>query len=86
MIATDTAYAIADAYRWQRRLGNSNIATSHCHIVADPMRPDVWDANHADNVTAQIDAEIDAVFAAMDMHLAHCCWRVIHTDCFTPDA
>jgi GNAT superfamily N-acetyltransferase len=86
MIAKDTAYAIADAYRWQRRLGNFNIATSHCHIVADLIHPEVWDANHADNVTAQTDAQIDAVFTAMDMHLGHTRWRVIHTDCLTPDA
>jgi len=78
-MATDTAYAIADAYRWQRRLGNMNIAASHCHIVADPAHPNVWDANHADDVTAQTDTEIDAVFRATS-------WRVIHTDGFTPDA
>ena len=85
-MVTDTAYAIAEAYRWQRRLGNMNIATPHCHIVANPAHPDVWDANHADDVTAQTEAEIDAVFAAMDEHLGHTSWRVIHTDCHTPDA
>lgn len=83
---TDIAHAIADAYRWQRRLGNAVVAAPHCHIVANPLRPDVWDANHADNVTAQTDAEIDAVFAAMDRHLGHTPWRVVHTDGFTPDA
>jgi hypothetical protein len=25
------------------------------------------------------------VLAAMDEHLAHSDWRVVHTDCFTPD-
>ena len=44
-MATDTAYAIADAYRWQRRLGNISIAASHCHIVTDPAHPNVWNAN-----------------------------------------
>jgi GNAT superfamily N-acetyltransferase len=82
----DLVRAIAEAYRWQRRLGNAQIASSHCHIVADLARPDVWDANHADEVTAQTDGEIDAVFAAMDEHLAHTPWRVVHTDCFTPDS
>ena len=85
-MATDAAYAIAEAYRWQRRLGNMNIAASHCRIVANPAHPDVWDANHADDVTAQTEAETDAVFAAMDEHLGHTSWRVIHTDCHTPDA
>lgn len=80
------ARTIAEAYRWQRRLGNTQIATSYCHIVTDPAHPDVWDANHADDVTAQTDAEIDAVFAAMNQHLGYTRWRVIHTDCFTPDA
>jgi GNAT superfamily N-acetyltransferase len=41
---------------------------------------------HADEVTARTDAEIDAVFAVMNQHLGHTPWRVIHTDCFTPDA
>ena len=85
-MATDTAYAIADAYRWQRRLGNISIAASHCHIVTDPAHPNVWNANHADDVTAQTGAEIDSVFRAMDRHLGHTSWRVIHTDCFTPNA
>jgi GNAT superfamily N-acetyltransferase len=83
---TDLARTIAEAYRWQRRLGNTGIAAAHCHIVADQAHPDVWDSNHADDVTAEIEAEIDAVFAAMDAHLGHTPWRVVHTDCFTPDA
>ena len=85
-MATDLARIIADAYRWQRRLGHTQIAGSNCHIVADPAHPDVWDSNHVDEVTAQTDTEIDAVFAAMDEHLGHTASRVIHTDCFTPDA
>jgi GNAT superfamily N-acetyltransferase len=82
----DLARSIAEAYRWQRRLGNTLIAAAHCHIVADPAHPDLWDANHADDVTARTDREIDTVFAAMDAHLGHTPWRMIHTDCFTPDA
>jgi GNAT superfamily N-acetyltransferase len=85
-MTTDLARAIAEAYRWQRRLGNTQIAAAHCHIVADPAHPDVWDSNHADDVTAQTEAEIDSVFAAMDQHLGHTPSRVIHTDRFTPDA
>jgi len=85
-MATDLARSIAEAYRWQRRLGNTLVAAPHCHIVADPAHPQVWDSNHADEVTARTDAEIDAVFAAMDRHLGHTPWRVIHTDGFTPDA
>jgi GNAT superfamily N-acetyltransferase len=84
-MTTSLARMIAEAYRWQRRLGNAQIAAPGCHIVADPAHPDVWDSNHADDVTAQTDAEIDLVFAAMDQHLGHTSWRVFHTDCFTPD-
>jgi GNAT superfamily N-acetyltransferase len=84
-MTADLARTIAEAYRWQRRLGHTQIAAPGCHIVADPAHPDVWDSNHADEVTAPSDAEIDAVFAAMDQHLGHTSWRVIHTDCFTPD-
>lgn len=82
----DQARVVAEAYRWQRRLGNTQIKALHCHIVADPSHPDVWDSNHIDEVTAQSDAEIDGVFQSMDQHLSHTRWRVIHTDCFTPDA
>jgi GNAT superfamily N-acetyltransferase len=85
-MVSDLARTITEAYRWQRRLGNTQIATTHCHIVADRTHPDVWDSNHADDVTAQTDTEIASVFAAMDQHLGHTPWRVIHTDCFTPDA
>ena len=83
---SETARLIADAYRWQRRLGHATFETPVCHIVANPAFPDVWDANHADAVSAQSAIEIDSVFAAMDRHLAHTCWRVVHTDGFTPDA
>jgi GNAT superfamily N-acetyltransferase len=76
---------IADAYRWQRRLGHRVIETRYCGIVADPARPDLWDANHADNVTADDEAAIDAVLAAMSEHLGHSDWRVVHSDCFTPE-
>ncbi len=83
---TDLARIIAEAYRWQRRLGNAEIEAPHCHIVANPAHPDVWDSNHADQVTAQTETEIDGVFQAMNKHLAHTHWRVVHTDSFTPDA
>ena len=63
----DTARAIAEAYRWQRRLGNAVMETAHCHIVANPACPEVWDANHADAVTARTEAEIAGVLAAMGM-------------------
>jgi len=82
----ETALAIAEAYRWQRRFGNARVAAAHCHIVANPAFPEVWEANHADEVTAETEAEIDAVLAAMEAHLSHTNWRIVHTDGFTPDA
>lgn len=85
MGAADLPQRIAQAYRWHRRLGGRVIATPYCHIVVDPTKPDVWDLNHADAVTAQTPAEIDAVFEAMDLHLAHTRWRAVHTDGLTPD-
>jgi hypothetical protein len=57
-MTTDLARTIAEAYRWQRRLGNTQITATHCHIVADPAHPEIWDSNHADDVTAQTEAEI----------------------------
>jgi GNAT superfamily N-acetyltransferase len=85
-MTTEIARIVSEAYRWQRRLGNTVIAAPHCHIVADPAHPDIWDCNHADLVTAETDAAIDAVLAAMDLHLHHTPWRVVHTDGFAPDA
>jgi len=85
-MAPDLVHNIAEAYRWQRRLGHAQIAATDCHLVADPAHPDVWDSNHADEVTAQTGPQIDGVFEAMEQHLGHTPWRVIHTDCFTPDA
>ncbi len=85
-MTSDIGKAIAEAYRWQRRLGNTGLAATCCHIVANPSLSQVWDANHADAVTARTDLEIASVFAAMDAHLSHTPWRVVHTDCFTPDA
>lgn len=76
---------IADAYRWQRRLGHVVVETPYCSIVTDPACPDLWDANHADNVTANYDEAIDTVLTAMDTYLAHSNWRVVHTDAFTPE-
>jgi hypothetical protein len=76
---------VADAYRWQRRLGHPPVETPYCGIVADPAHPALWDANHADNVTADRDEMIDAVFTAMDRNLGHSDWRIVHTDAFTPE-
>jgi GNAT superfamily N-acetyltransferase len=80
------ARRIAAAYRWHRRLGATVFETPHCGIVADPSKPQVWDCNHADAVTARDATECDAVFAAMERHLGHSQWRVVHTDGQTPDA
>lgn len=85
MSGVPLARRIAEAYRWHRRLGAELIETPFCRVVADPTKPEVWDCNHADEVTAQSGDEIDAVFAAMDKHLAHSPWQVVHTDGFTPE-
>jgi len=85
-MTTDVSERIAAAYRWHRRLGNTGIDGPGCHLVVNPAFPQVWDANHADAVTATTTAEIDGLLAAMDLHLAHTPWRVAHTDGFTPDA
>jgi GNAT superfamily N-acetyltransferase len=85
-MADELARLLAETYRWQRRLGNQVIATPHCSIVANPAHPEVWEANHAEEVTAKTEAKINAVLAAMDRYLAHTPWRIAHTDCFIPDA
>jgi GNAT superfamily N-acetyltransferase len=83
---TTEAERIAHAYRWQRALGNRLIESPGCRIVTNTELPGIWDANHADAVTAGNDEEIAAVLAAMEIHLVHSDWRVVHTDRFTPDA
>src|SRR3546814_3979192 len=59
---------------------------SYGRIVTNLAHPTVWDANHADAVTAEQPEEIAALLASMDDHLAHTPWRVVHTDPFTPEA
>ena len=79
------ARAIADTYRWHRGLGHSATDHGDVRIVRDPAHPNVWDANHADGITADSDDRIDRVLALLDRHLTHSDWRVVHTDCFTPE-
>src|SRR3546814_12753358 len=77
---------LIEAYRWQRGLGHDIIATPYGRIVTNLAHPTVWDANHADAVTAEQPEEIAALLASMADHLAHTPWRVVHTDPFTPAA
>ena len=79
------ARGVAEAYCWQRRLGAHATQTPFGWIVADPLRPEVWESNHVQAVTAATDGEIDALFAAMESRLSHTPWRVAFTDGFTPD-
>ncbi|WP_315765686.1 hypothetical protein [Bradyrhizobium sp. SZCCHNR2009] len=41
-MTADLAQEIAEAYRWQRRLGNTKIMGPGCQLVVDPAHPDVW--------------------------------------------
>jgi GNAT superfamily N-acetyltransferase len=66
-------------------LGCDTRSLRHARIVVDPLHPNVWDANHADSVSAETEDEIGAVLKTLDVHLAHSDWRVIHTDPLTPE-
>lgn len=79
-------HAIIDTYRWHRGLGHGVLSLPNARIIVDASHPNVWDANHADAVSAATEAEIEDVFSALRKHLAHSDWRVVHTDPFTPDA
>ncbi len=81
-----SSLAIAQAYRWQRGLGHRTVSTPFARIVTDPDNPLIWDANHADTVTAEAPEEIEAVLRALETHLGHAPARVVHTDSFTPEA
>lgn len=76
---------IAETYRWHRGLGHRTVNVGCARIVVDPKHPNVWDANHADGITAGSDDEIEAVLRALEVHLGHSDWRVVHTDPFTPE-
>src|SRR3546814_5796813 len=56
---------LIEAYRWQRGLGHDIIATPYGRIVTNLAHPTVWDANHADAVTAEQPEEIAALLASM---------------------
>lgn len=77
--------AIAETYRWHRGLGHDTRQLDSARIVFDRQHPNVWDANHADTVSATTVREIAAVLEALDVYLAHSDWRVVHTDLFTPE-
>ena len=77
--------AIAETYRWHRGLGHSTRELGHARIVSDPLHPNVWDANHADGISAETEDEIGAILEELDVQLAHSDWRVVHTDPFTPE-
>jgi GNAT superfamily N-acetyltransferase len=81
---SDLARRIAQAYRWHRRLGAETRAGAHGCFVVDVGKPESWDTNHVDEVTASAAWEIDAVLSQMETHYAHSPWRVAHTDGFTP--
>lgn len=78
--------AIIDTYRWHRGLGNPARLLTNARIIVDASHPNVWDANHADTVSAATEDEIEDVLKSLEDHLAHCDWRVVHTDPFTPEA
>lgn len=75
---------IADAYSWHRSLGNQITDSRYCRLIADPSNPDVWSSNHVSRITASLPEEVDAVFADMERHFAHCTHRLASVDCFTP--
>jgi hypothetical protein len=77
--------SIAETYRWHRGLGHSTKEFGCGRIVFDLKHPNVWDANHADGITAESDEQIEGVLEALNLHLGHSDWRVVHTDPFTPD-
>ena len=77
--------AIAETYRWHRGLGHRTRDLGYARIVADPLHPNVWDANHADGITGETEEEIGVVLEQLDIELAHSDWRVIRTDPFTPE-
>ncbi|MGF3023688.1 GNAT family N-acetyltransferase [Methylobacterium aquaticum] len=79
-------HAIIETSRWHRELGHEVRSLPHARLIADASHLNVWDANHADAVSAATDREIEEVLDALDLHLTHSDWRVVHTDPFTPEA
>jgi TPR repeat protein len=71
-----------DAFRWRRRLGDSDLVSLRRPVGQNVAYPDVRESNHIDGFAAETAEEIDAVFEAMDQAFAHTRWRVARTDRF----
>ena len=85
-MATEIARIVAEAYRWQRRLGNTVIAAPRCHIIADPV-PGGLELQPCRRGHGRGRMQPSTTFfAAIEHHLQHAPWRVIHTDGYTADA
>ncbi len=86
MASLEVIAAIAAAYAWHRALGSNWQDTDLARFVADPSRPNVWDANHVSRVTAASGPEIDRLLAEMEARYAHCAHRCVAVDPFTSPA
>lgn len=76
------AARVATARRWFRRQGYSPIVAGDVTAVVTPAHPDTWDANW---VQAGMQADVGAVFAALDRHWPRS-WQVVGVDALTPPA
>ena len=75
-----------ETYRWHRALAQETRAIEHARMIVDPSHPNIWDTNHADCITAATHQQIAGVLEALDHHLSHSDWRVVHTDPQTPES
>jgi ribosomal protein S18 acetylase RimI-like enzyme len=66
------------------RLGNEVFTTPTATFVRNGDWPDIWDANHVSDITAQTLDEIDDLLAAADREFAHCGHRRFDVDHRTP--
>src|SRR3546814_4723034 len=71
---------LIEAYRWQRGLGHDIIATPYGRIVTNLAHPTVWDANHADAVTARSEEHTSELQSLMRISYAVFCLKKKNTN------
>ena len=73
-----------DMYNYHGQLGRSQLQLSHCLVIQDATKPQVWSANKVCNITASTTAEIATMMAELDAVFADLPYRNFDLTPLTP--
>ena len=73
-----------DMYNYHGQLGRSQLQLSHCLVIQDATKPQVWSANKVCNITASTTAEIATMMAELDAVFAGLPYRNFDLTPLTP--